>query len=77
MWDDDIDVSIRCISVFFSFCFIWIYQFLWLNCLEILTTWFFFFQSGFPYSIRILLESTIRNCDDFHITGHDVKKILD
>jgi hypothetical protein len=77
MWDDDIDVSIRCISVFFSFCFIWIYQFLWLNCLEILTTWFFFFQSGFPYSIRILLESTIRNCDDFHITGQDVKKILD
>jgi aconitase A len=37
----------------------------------------FLFQSGFPYSIRILLESAIRNCDDFHITGQDVKKILD
>ncbi|PAN51695.1 hypothetical protein PAHAL_9G613200 [Panicum hallii] len=30
-----------------------------------------------PYSIRILLESAIRNCDDFQVTGKDVEKILD
>ncbi|KAG0552899.1 hypothetical protein BDA96_01G547700 [Sorghum bicolor] len=30
-----------------------------------------------PYSIRILLESAIRNCDDFQVTGNDVEKILD
>ncbi|XP_009382046.2 aconitate hydratase, cytoplasmic [Musa acuminata AAA Group] len=30
-----------------------------------------------PYSIRILLESAIRNCDEFQVTGKDVEKILD
>nr|CAB3504226.1 unnamed protein product [Digitaria exilis] len=30
-----------------------------------------------PYSIRILLESAIRNCDDFQVTSKDVEKILD
>ncbi|GAA0164682.1 RNA metabolism protein [Lithospermum erythrorhizon] len=30
-----------------------------------------------PYSIRILLESAIRNCDNFQVTQHDVEKILD
>ncbi|CAB4034263.1 cytoplasmic aconitate hydratase-like [Paramuricea clavata] len=29
-----------------------------------------------PYSIRILLESAIRNCDEFQITLNDVEKIL-
>ncbi|KAJ6797625.1 aconitate hydratase, cytoplasmic-like [Iris pallida] len=30
-----------------------------------------------PYSIRILLESAIRNCDEFQVTSKDVEKILD
>ncbi|CAA7025855.1 unnamed protein product [Microthlaspi erraticum] len=30
-----------------------------------------------PYSVRILLESAIRNCDNFHITKDDVEKIID
>lgn len=29
-----------------------------------------------PYSIRILLESALRNCDEFSIKKHDVKNIL-
>ena len=30
-----------------------------------------------PYSIRILLESAIRNCDEFTIKSGDVENILD
>ncbi|KAI7736193.1 hypothetical protein M8C21_007974 [Ambrosia artemisiifolia] len=30
-----------------------------------------------PYSIRILLESAIRNCDNFQVTRNDVEKIID
>lgn len=30
-----------------------------------------------PYSIRILLESAIRNCDEFQVTAKDVEKIID
>uniref|UniRef100_A0A8R7PNK0 Aconitase/3-isopropylmalate dehydratase large subunit alpha/beta/alpha domain-containing protein n=1 Tax=Triticum urartu TaxID=4572 RepID=A0A8R7PNK0_TRIUA len=30
-----------------------------------------------PYSIRILLESSIRNCDEFQVMGKDIEKILD
>ncbi|KAI8011238.1 hypothetical protein LOK49_LG06G01411 [Camellia lanceoleosa] len=30
-----------------------------------------------PYSIRILLEATIRNCDNFQVTKEDVEKIID
>ena len=29
-----------------------------------------------PYSIRILLESAIRNCDEFNVLSSDVEKIL-
>ncbi|CAG9823442.1 unnamed protein product [Phaedon cochleariae] len=29
-----------------------------------------------PYSIRVLLESAVRNCDNFHISEQDVKSIL-
>jgi aconitate hydratase len=29
-----------------------------------------------PYSIRILLESEIHNCDNFQVTKNDVEKIL-
>ncbi|ESQ54648.1 hypothetical protein EUTSA_v10024325mg [Eutrema salsugineum] len=30
-----------------------------------------------PYSIRILLESAIRNCDNYQVTKDDVEKIID
>jgi len=30
-----------------------------------------------PFSIRVLLESAIRNCDGFHVTEEDVEKIFD
>ncbi|KAF5454616.1 hypothetical protein F2P56_024267 [Juglans regia] len=30
-----------------------------------------------PYSIRILLESAIRNCDEFEVKSKDVEKIID
>ncbi|XVE50658.1 hypothetical protein DITRI_Ditri01bG0180900 [Diplodiscus trichospermus] len=30
-----------------------------------------------PYSIRILLEAAIRNCDKFQVTEEDVEKIID
>ncbi|CAI2384045.1 unnamed protein product [Moneuplotes crassus] len=30
-----------------------------------------------PYSIRVLLESAVRNCDEFNVTKADVEKILD
>ncbi|XP_034484357.1 cytoplasmic aconitate hydratase [Drosophila innubila] len=30
-----------------------------------------------PYSIRVLLESAVRNCDNFHILEKDVQSILD
>ncbi|XP_043694585.1 aconitate hydratase, cytoplasmic-like [Telopea speciosissima] len=29
-----------------------------------------------PYSVRILLESAIRNCDNFQVTKEDVEKII-
>jgi len=29
-----------------------------------------------PYSVRVLLESAIRNCDNFSVTEQDVEKIL-
>lgn len=33
--------------------------------------------SELPFSIRVLLESAVRNCDNFHVTETDVKSILD
>lgn len=30
-----------------------------------------------PYSIKILLESAIRNCDEFEVKSKDVEKIID
>ena len=38
---------------------------------------FFVVSYKLPYSIRILLESAIRNCDDFQVTKSDVEKIID
>lgn len=29
-----------------------------------------------PYSIRVLLESAVRNCDDFAVKEHDINTIL-
>lgn len=29
-----------------------------------------------PYSIRVLLESAVRNCDEIQVTSKDVKNIL-
>ena len=29
-----------------------------------------------PFSIRVLLESAVRNCDDFHVLKKDVESIL-
>ena len=30
-----------------------------------------------PYSVRVLLESAVRNCDEFAVKGNDVENILD
>ena len=29
-----------------------------------------------PYSVRVLLESAVRNCDEFNVLSSDVEKIL-
>ena len=29
-----------------------------------------------PFSIRVLLESAVRNCDEFKVSSKDVEKIL-
>lgn len=38
---------------------------------------FSYLTDRLPFSIRVLLESAVRNCDNFQITSGDVKKILD
>jgi len=30
-----------------------------------------------PYSIRVLLESAVRNCDEYNVLSSDVERILD
>jgi aconitase A len=30
-----------------------------------------------PYSIRVLLEAAVRNCDEYNVTQSDVERILD
>lgn len=35
------------------------------------------FTEQLPFSIRVLLESAVRNCDDFYVYQADVEKILD
>ena len=30
-----------------------------------------------PYSIRVLLESAVRNCDEYNVLKSDVERILD
>jgi len=29
-----------------------------------------------PYSIRVLLESAVRNCDEFNVKTEDIERIL-
>ena len=38
---------------------------------------FSLFAERLPFSIRVLLESAVRNCDDFQILQKDVESILD
>jgi len=35
------------------------------------------FPDKLPYTVLVLLESAIRNCDGFQITKDDVEKIMD
>ena len=35
------------------------------------------FADKLPFSIRVLLESAVRNCDDFQVLSKDVENILD
>lgn len=37
----------------------------------------FYLTDKLPFSIRVLLESAVRNCDNFQVTKTDVEKILD
>jgi aconitate hydratase len=34
------------------------------------------FPDKLQYTIRVLLESAVRNCDEFQITKEDVEKIM-
>lgn len=36
-----------------------------------------FLLASLPYSIRVLLESAVRNCDEYNVLSSDVEKILD
>lgn len=35
-----------------------------------------FILDQLPFSIRVLLESAVRNCDNFQVTENDVQNIL-
>lgn len=35
-----------------------------------------FFEDQLPFSIRVLLESAVRNCDGFLVKKEDVEKVL-
>jgi aconitate hydratase len=37
----------------------------------------FIFSGQLPYSIRVLLESAVRNCDEYNVLASDVERILD
>jgi aconitate hydratase len=36
-----------------------------------------FCSDTLPFSIKVLLESAVRNCDNFQVLKEDVEKILD
>lgn len=46
----------------------------WINILCIFNL---YLTDRLPFSIRVLLESAVRNCDNFQVTKSDVEKILD
>lgn len=54
---------------------------LFLHCHEqshnYFTHLYFLFLDRLPFSIRVLLESAVRNCDNFQVTTKDVEAILD
>ncbi|KAF5179623.1 Aconitate hydratase a, partial [Thalictrum thalictroides] len=35
------------------------------------------YKDKLPYSIKIILESSLQNCDNFQVTKEDVEKIID
>jgi aconitase A len=37
----------------------------------------FFLTDKLPFSVRVLLESAVRNCDNFQVKEQDVTAILD
>ena len=49
---------------------------IWDDCDKMLT-YILCFIERLPFSIRVLLESAIRNCDGFHVLQTDVENILD
>jgi aconitate hydratase len=49
---------------------------IWDACDKLLT-YILCFVERLPFSIRVLLESAIRNCDGFHVLQTDVENILD
>lgn len=44
--------------------------------LVVIQVLFFIIIDRLPYSIRVLLESAVRNCDDFNVKQNDVMKIV-
>ena len=38
---------------------------------------FYCATDSLPYSIRVLLESAVRNCDEYNVLSSDVEKIMD
>ena len=40
------------------------------------STHFFFLAEKLPFSVRVLLESAVRNCDNFQIFKKDVEALL-
>lgn len=34
-------------------------------------------EESLPYSVRVLLESAVRNCDEYNVQSSDVERILD
>ena len=38
---------------------------------------FSLFTDELPFSVRVLLESAVRNCDNFQVKAEDVERILD
>jgi len=49
----------------------------WVSILLYILPHLFMCTDALPYSIRVLLESAVRNCDEFNVLSSDVEKILD